>query len=127
VAEITPADDVAATPETEAVTLAKIVPTEEISDHEPRELPDACVAVTVPALEVAVCPTKDAVEFVLTENAPVELVAAEPAIVLPLEGLVVPCAVAAEAPIRAAVTPLDEVTVPADIVAEIAVTAMDAD
>jgi hypothetical protein len=98
-----------------------------MTDHEPSATPEACDAVIVPALEVEVCPAKTTAALVLTENAPVEMVAADPATVMPSEELAAPCDVDAEAPTMAAVTPLSELTVPTAVVAETAVTAMETD
>jgi hypothetical protein len=55
------------------------------NDHEPSVFPDACDAAIVPALEVPAHPVSAAVALVLTANVPVELVAAKPVSVVPLE------------------------------------------
>jgi hypothetical protein len=112
VAEITPADDVAATPETEAVTLAKTVPTEEGSDHDPSDIPDACVAVTVPSAEVTDCPARATVIVMLAEPDEMEAVAMASGFVDDID----PAALVAENPESASV--FDSVIVPTADVAE---------
>ena len=120
------AEDVDASPVTPCgVKLANTVPLEEASAHDPSARPTVWNAVTTLAVDTADCPVRAAVEFVLTENAPAELLADEPASVLPLEELAKPCDIAADAPTKAAETPLAELTVPADTAVAIAVNAMD--
>ena len=118
---------VAATDETLAAMPAEIVPADTGSDHDPSVFAVACDAVIVPALDVAVCPAKVAVASASTENAPTELIAANPISGKLSDDVTTPSAVVAEAPAKVTGIPLEDVTTPAETVADDAAIATDND